>query len=133
MSLVLVDSNILLDLFTEDPAWFPWSSEQVAKVAEQGTLGINAVIYAEISLRFERIEDLEDALPREILRLSLPWEAAFLAGKVFMDYRRAGGRKTSPLPDFFIGAHALVEGMTLLTRDPSPYRTYYPTLPLLCP
>ncbi|MDW7773834.1 MAG: type II toxin-antitoxin system VapC family toxin [Desulfobulbaceae bacterium] len=129
MTRILVDSNILLDVVTEDKNWFSWSSEQLAKYAEQGELCINPIIYAEISIGFGRIEDMEEVLPREYFSyLALPYEAAFLAGKCFLKYRRAGGKKVNPLPDFFIGAHAAVEGMTLLSRDKNRYTTYFPKL-----
>jgi predicted nucleic acid-binding protein len=117
---VLVDSNVLLDILTEDPQWSTWSGEALAECAERSALAINPLIYAEVSIRFERIEELEDALPEEdFLRLPLPWEAAFLAGKCFLRYRRRRGGRRSPLPDFYIGAHAAVAGLVLLTRDAS--------------
>jgi predicted nucleic acid-binding protein len=131
---VLVDSNVLLDVLTEDPRWFPWSGEALARVADEAVLVINPIIYAEVSIRFERIEDLEEALaPHLFERGPLPWEAAFLAGKCFLKYRRRGGRKGSTLPDFYIGAHAAIAGMKLLTRDATRYRTYFPTLRLIAP
>jgi len=131
---ILVDSNVILDILTEDKKWFPWSSETLAYYAEQNELVINPIIYAEVSIRFERIEDLEDVLPPSYFRRDpIPWEAAFLAGKCFLAYRRRGGRRRSPLPDFFIGAHAAVAGMRLLTREVLRYRTYFPTLNLIVP
>ena len=131
---VLVDSNVLLDIFTEDAAWFEWSAEALSSCAESRVLCINPFIYAEISIGFDRIEELEEILPRNFFQYSpLPYEAAFLAGKCFLRYRRAGGKKRSPLPDFFIGAHAAVEQMVLLTRDPARYRTYFPTLEIIAP
>jgi predicted nucleic acid-binding protein len=131
---VLVDSNVLLDVFTEDPRWFAWSSNAIARCAEDSTLVVNPIIYSEVSIRFERIEDLDEALPRESFERSpLPWEAGFLAGKCFLRYRKRGGSRAFPLPDFYIGAHAAIAGMTLLTRDPTRYRTYFPSLPLICP
>jgi predicted nucleic acid-binding protein len=134
LSAILVDSNVILDVFTEDPEWYGWSSESLAAAADQATLAINPLIYSEVSLRFASIEQLEEALPREFFeRLSLPWEAAFLAGKCFLKYRSRRGLKRSPLPDFYIGAHAAVADMRLLTRDPRRYRTYFPRLPLICP
>jgi predicted nucleic acid-binding protein len=130
----LVDSNVLLDILTEDPVWFDWSSSQLAALADRGRLAINPLIYAEVSVGFDRIEELEDALPRELFsRLALPWPAAFLAGKCFRAYRRSGGTRRSSLPDFYIGAHAAVEGMPLLTRDTSRYRRYLPRLVLIAP
>jgi len=134
MSRVLVDSNVLLDVMTEDEEWFGWSSSTLEACAAESVLAINPVIYAEVSIRFERIEDLEAALPRGLIeRLPIPWEAAFLAGKCFLRYRRRGGRRRSTLPDFFIGAHAAVAGMPLITRDASRYRTYFPTLDVIAP
>ena len=131
---ILVDSNVILDILTEDKEWFPWSSETLAFYAEQNELVINPIIYAEVSIRFERIEDLEEVLsPSYFRRDPIPWEAAFLAGKCFLVYCRRGGRRRSPLPDFFIGAHAAVAGIPLLTRGISRYRTYFPTLNLIVP
>jgi predicted nucleic acid-binding protein len=131
---VLVDSNVILDVATEDPRWYGWSSRRLHEIAEQHTLVINPLIYAEVSIGFERIEDLDATLPADFFRREpLPWEAAFLAGKCFVRYRRGQGRKRSPLPDFFIGAHAAIRGMALLTRDPRRYRTYFPRLRLITP
>ncbi len=131
---ILVDSNVILDILTVDKKWFPRSSESLMNCAEQNVLVINPIIYAEVSIRFDRIEDLEDVLSPSLFRRDpLPWEAAFLAGKCFLSYRRKGGRKRSPLPDFFIGAHALIAEMVLLTRDPTRYRTYFPKLRLIAP
>lgn len=130
----LVDTNVLLDVLTEDPTWLRWSLGALAAAAEAGPIYLNPVIYAEVSIRFSRIEDLDDALPpQDFRRLDLPWTAAFLAGKAFVAYRRQGGSRTSPLPDFFIGAHAAVSGLTLLTRDPARYRTYFPGVGLVVP
>jgi len=134
MSLVLVDSNVLLDVLTGDPAWCEWSSSALARVADGSTLVINPVIYAEVSIGFDRVEDLEAALPADLFRRApLPWEAAFLAGKSYLAYRRRGGARRAPLPDFFIGAHAAVAGMTLLTRDAVRYRTYFPSVTVIAP
>ena len=134
MSATLVDSNILLDVLTEDPEWFAWSSAALEKQAERSLLVIDPIIYAEVSIRFERIEDFEEALPASMFRRDpLPWEAAFLAGKCFASYRRRGGMKQSPLPDFYIGAHAAVTGMTLMTRDRGRYHTYFPSLEVVAP
>lgn len=134
MNRVLVDANVLLDVLTNDPHWYDWSASQLDACAERAQLCINPIIYAEVSVGFERVEQLDDALsPDAFVRLALPWEAAFLAGKAFLRYRRAKGSRTSPLPDFFIGAHAAIEGMPLLTRDAKRYRTYYPGLELICP
>ena len=134
MSRVLVDSNVLLDVMSEDEQWFEWSSGALERCAEESVLCINPMIYAEVSIRFERIEELETALPADILqRLPIPCEAAFMAGKCFMDYRRRGGKRSAPLPDFLIGAHAAVEQMSLLTRDVSRYPSYFPKLRLIAP
>jgi predicted nucleic acid-binding protein len=131
---VLVDSNVLLDVLTEDRRWFGWSSEALARAAEHDVVVINPIIYAEISIGFERIEDLDAALPTAVVeRLPLPWPAAFLAGKCFVAYRRQGGARVAPLPDFYIGAHASVSAMRLLTRDATRYRTYFPKLTLIAP
>jgi predicted nucleic acid-binding protein len=131
---VLVDANVLLDVLTDDSDWYEWSAAQLDAYADGAELCINPIVYAEVSVGFERIEELDAALPADAFtRLELPWEAGFLAGKVFLHYRRAKGARTSPLPDFYIGAHAAIEGMTLLTRDATRYRTYYPKLELICP
>lgn len=130
----LVDSNVILDVVTEDSEWFDWSAAMLARAAEQGTLVINPLVYAEVSLAFGRIEDLDDAIPEDYYaRDPLPWEAAFLAARAFLQYRRKGGVRRHPLPDFYIGAHAAVAGYALLTRDPRRYRTYFPRLTLLAP
>jgi predicted nucleic acid-binding protein len=131
---ILVDSNVLLDVLSQDPRWGGWSEDALAQAADAGVLAINPIIYAEVSIRFERVEELETALPPEDFeRLPLPWEAAFLAGKCFVQYRRRGGAKRAPLPDFYIGAHAAVAAVGLLTRDASRYRTYFPGLTLIAP
>ena len=131
---VFVDSCVLLDVFTEDPTWFEWSAAALEKAADEGPLVINAVVYAEISVRFARIEELELALASNGFdHRSIPREAAFLAGKIFLQYRRAGGRKVAPLPDFLIGAHAAVEHLPLLTRDVRRFRTNFPSLHLISP
>jgi predicted nucleic acid-binding protein len=131
---VLVDANVLLDVLTDDPAWGERSGTALAQIADEARLAINPIIYAEVSSGFDRIEDLDEALPVEsFARLPLPWAAAFLAGKVFAQYRRSGGQRRSPLPDFYIGAHAAVDEMPLLTRDDARYRTYLPRLELLTP
>lgn len=130
----LVDSNVLLDVLTDDPTWRDWSGDALADAAEAGPLYINPVIYAEVSVRFTTVEALEDALPlHDFRRESLPWAAAFLAGKAFVDYRRNQGTKSTTLPDFFIGAHAAVAELRLLTRDVGRYRTYFPTVALIAP
>ena len=130
---VLVDSDVLIDIRTQDPAWFEWSAAALANAADRGELAINPLIYSELSIDAERIEDLDRELGAEYLRLPLPFEAGFLAGKAFLHYRRAGGKRRSPLPDFYIGAHAAVAGLTIMTRDPRRYRTAFPTVPLICP
>jgi predicted nucleic acid-binding protein len=131
---ILVDSNVILDIATEDKDWFRWSSETLSNCAETHALVINPIIYAEVSIGFDRIEDVEMVLPISFFRRdSIPWEAAFLAGKCFVTYRRRGGKKSSTLPDFFIGAHATVAHIPLLTRDVSRYRTYFPKLRLIAP
>ncbi len=131
---ILVDSNVILDIVTEDKKWFPWSSQTLAKYAETHTLVINPIIYAEVSVGFDRIEDVEEVLPSAFFRRDpIPWEAAFLAAKCFLAYRRRRGKKSSPLPDFFIGAHAAVLGIPLLTRDIARYRTYFPKLKIITP
>jgi hypothetical protein len=134
LSGVLVDANVILDVATEDPRWSDWSASMLAECADSGILIINPIIYAEVSVGFDRIEELDEALPADAFRRDpLPWEAAFLAGKCFLAYRRRGGTRRSPLPDFYIGAHAAVKGLPLLTRDPKRYRTYFPHLILLAP
>jgi predicted nucleic acid-binding protein len=134
MTAVLVDSNVLLDIMSEDARWFSWSADTLADLADSFRLVINPVIFAEVSIRYSRIEDLDAALPKTMLdREAIPYEAAFLAGKSFLAYRRRGGRKRSSLPDFFIGAHAAVAGYRLITRDAQRYRTYFPRLSLIAP
>jgi len=131
---VLVDSNVILDVATEDPRWGEWSAEALARAADRSVLVINPIVFAEVSVGFDRVEDLEEALPSELYRRdALPYEAAFLAGKSYLAYRRRGGRRTAPLPDFYIGAHAAVAGHELLTRDASRYRTYFPRLTIIAP
>ena len=130
----MVDSNVLLDLMTQDARWLSRSAAPVEQAADRFRLVINPIIYAEVSVRYSRIEDLEAALPKAMLdREAIPYEAAFLAGKCFLAYRQRGGTKRSPLPDFFIGAHAAVAGYQLLTRDAARYRSYFPRLPLIAP
>ena len=134
MAGVLVDSSVLLDILTEDAEWLAWSSAALAEAADAAPLVINAVVFAEISLRFSTIEELDARLPRNtFVREPIPFEAAFLAGKAFLRYRRGGGQRAAPLPDFFIGAHAAVAGHRLLTRDPARIRTYFPRLVLIAP
>ncbi len=131
---LLIDSNVLLDILTNDPVWFDLSASALEKHAEQDVLVINQIIYAEISTHFSKIEELDAALsPQSFVRGSNPWEAGFLAGRCFAEYRRRGGAQSSPLPDFYIGAHAAVAGMAVLTRDPRRFRFHFPRLRLICP
>ena len=130
----LVDSNVLLDILDEDVEWMDWSASMLADAARAGPLVINQLIFAEASVTLDTVEELDEALPASyFVREPLPWEAAFLAGKAFAAYRRRGGTKRSPLPDFYIGAHAAVGGHTLLTRDPKRYRSYFPRLRIVAP
>jgi len=134
MTAVLVDSNVLLDVMSEDASSLSWSVSAIERAADNFRLVINPVIYAEASVRFTRIEDLDAALPTTMFeREAIPYEAAFLAGKAYLVYRRSSGTRRSPLPDFFIGAHATVSGYRLLTRDSARYRTYFPKLSLIAP
>jgi predicted nucleic acid-binding protein len=130
----LVDSNVLIDVLDGDPFWSERSALALEAAGAAGPIVINQIIYAEISVRYEDTDELDLDLPEHVfLREQLPWTAAFLAGKAFADYRRRGGHRRSPLPDFFIGAHAAVAGLRLLTRDDSRYRTYFPTVDLVVP
>jgi predicted nucleic acid-binding protein len=134
MSTVLVDSNVILDIATVDPRWYAWSARALESAANESTLAINPLIYAEVSVGFDRIEELDLALSSTLYqREPLPFEAAFLAGKAFVQYRRRGGHRANPLPDFYIGAHAAVRRFRLLTRDAARYRTYFPTIELIAP
>ena len=134
MKPVLVDSNVLLDVASNDPRWAEWSSHELELAANEAILVINPLIYAELSVGFQTIEELEDAIPARLFRReALPYEAAFLAGKAVLAYRKRGGGRTSPLPDFYIGAHAAVADLRLLTRDAGRYRTYFPTVELIAP
>ncbi len=134
MTAVLIDANDLLDVMTEDARWLAWSAAAVERAADRYRLVVNPVIFAEVSIRFSRIEELDAALPRTMFdREAISYEAAFLAGKSFLAYRRRGGTRQSPLPDFFIGAHAAVAGYLLMTRDAARYRTYFPKLSLIAP
>lgn len=131
---VLVDSNVLIDVAEEDPVWGPWSREALQRFADTSLLVVNPVVYAEVSVSYAHVEELERFLPAGLYRREpLPYEAAFLAGKVFLAYRKRGGTRRSPLPDFYIGAHAAVCGHRLLTRDASRYRTYFPRLEIIAP
>lgn len=130
----LVDTCVLLDVATSDPVWSEWSAQALASAVRRGPVLVNPIVYAEVSIGFDRIEDLDDALPPDIFRREpLPYVAAFLAAKAFHAYRRRGGTKTLPLPDFFIGAHAAVAELALLTRDVRRFRTYFPTVELIAP
>jgi predicted nucleic acid-binding protein len=134
VSATLVDSNVLLDVATADARWGQWSADALVSAANSGPLTINPIIYAEVSIGFATIEELDDALPPDVyLRAQLPYETGFLAGKAFLAYRRRGGSRSAPLPDFYIGAHAAIAGCRLLTRDAQRYRTYFPTVSLLAP
>ena len=134
MTATLVDSNVLIDVLSKDSVWADWSSATLSRLGSEGPLVINAVIYAEVSHRYSRMELLDRELPEDaFIREHIPWPAAFLAGKAYADYRSRGGYRRSPLPDFFIGAHAAVAGLRLLTRDSARYRTYFPNLELIVP
>lgn len=134
MNPVLVDSNVIFDLLSSDAEWFDWSVDAIESAAQTARLVINPIIFAEVSIRYSDVRDVDEAVPREMFdRESLTYEAAFLAGKVFVRYRRQGGTRTAVLPDFFVGAHAMVAGYRLLTRDPARYRTYFPRLVLIAP
>jgi predicted nucleic acid-binding protein len=132
--MILIDTNILLDIVTDDPVWADWSQQQLSAAALSDRLAINPMVYAEFSSRFTRIEDIDVLLESvDIVVAEMPRSALFLAGQVFKAYRRRGGPRTSVLPDFFIGAHATVVGAPLLTRDPRRYRSYFPTIELVAP
>lgn len=131
---VPVESNVILDVATNDPVWGEWSSGALARAADESVLVINPIVFAEVSVGFDRVEDLEEALPHDLYRHDpLPYEAAFLAGRSFLAYRRRGGHRATPLPDFYIGAHAAIAGYQLLTREVRRYRTYFPRLVLIAP
>ena len=129
----IVDSNVLLDVFTEDDRWADWSVEHLARAFDQGPVIINPVIYAELSVGFARVEDIDDALTVRIEREELPWEGGFLACRLFVEYRRRGGARLSPLPDFYIAAHAAVSDRTLLTRDRARHADLLPALNVVSP
>ncbi|MBW1996827.1 MAG: PIN domain-containing protein [Deltaproteobacteria bacterium] len=131
---LLVDSNVILDIFIDDPQWGDWSESALAEHGTASVLYINSIVYAEVSIGFTRIEELESALDKGGFQmLEIPREALFLAGKAFQKYRRGRGMKRTPLPDFYIGAQAAVLGMELITRDASRYRTCFPTVRLITP
>lgn len=134
MNGVLIDSCVLLDLFTDDPNWAEWSENILEQYSQTNTLYINSMVYTEISIGFEKVEEIEKAIVElDIKVLEIPREALFLTGKIFLRYRKNKGTKTSPLPDFFIGAHAAVSKFDLITRDTSKYKTYFPQVRLIHP
>jgi len=131
---IIIDSNIILDILTEDKHWFDWSSDQLLKYSEENDLIINQIIYSEISIRFSNIEELDQVISEANLKFeSLPLEASFLAGKCFMQYKKNSGTKLSTLPDFYIGAHAAITRRPLLTRDNKKYSTYFSNLEIISP
>jgi len=130
----LVDANILLDLFTNDPQWAAWSANELDRLSLAGPLLINDVVYAELSVRFTTVEEIDEAfIAADIALAPIPRRALFLAGKAYRRYRVSGGQRTGVLPDFFIGAHAAAAGLPLLTRDAKRYRTYFPAIELITP
>jgi predicted nucleic acid-binding protein len=132
--LILVDTNVIVDIWTADPRWSDWSARALTRAAARDVLAVNPVIFAELSVGFASQEQLEDALSRAAFRrLALPYRAAWLAARAFSTYRKRGGLRTAPLPDFFIGAHAEAEALTLLTRDPARIRTYFSSVSLIAP
>ena len=134
MTPVLVDANVLIDIATDDPRWGAWSARMLSLLGQGARLVINPLIYAEVSAAHSRLEALDAALPEDVFhREALPWPAAFLAGKAYIAYRRRGGERHAPLPDFYIGAHAAIRGYRLLTRDRGRYQTYFPTVQVICP
>jgi predicted nucleic acid-binding protein len=134
MNGILIDSCVLLDLFTNDPKWADWSESILGKYNQTNTLFINSIVYTEISIGFNRIEEVENAIEQVNVRvLEIPREALFLAGKVFLEYRKNKGIKNSTLPDFFIGAHAAVSSFDLITRDTGRYKTYFPNVNIISP
>jgi predicted nucleic acid-binding protein len=134
LSRILVDTNVLIDVLHRDPVWGSWSDGNLQRAADEAVVVINPIVYGELSLGFPTVEELDKALePHLFEREGLPYAAAFLAGRAFLAYRRRGGSRTSPMPDFYIGAHAAVAGYRLLTRDATRYRTYFPTLELIAP
>lgn len=130
----LVDTNVLVDLAVRDPVWHDWSLAQLVAAGRRGSVVINQIVYSEFSFRYDTPEEVDALLPEpEFLREGLPWPAAFAAAQAFRVYRAGGGRKEKVLPDFLIGAHAVVRGYTILTRDPTGYRSYFPTVDLITP
>lgn len=133
-AVTLVDANVLLDVATNDPPWADWSAGALAEAIDAGAVTINPIVYAEVSAGFERIEDVDSFLPPTAFRReALPYGAGFLAGKAFLAYRRRGGARPTPLPDFYIGAHAAVCRYRLLTRDAARYATYFPSVDVVAP
>ena len=134
MNGVLIDSCVLLDLFTNDPNWANWSEEVLEKYSQTNTLYINSIVYTEVSIGFNKIEEVDAAISDFGVKvLEMPREVLFLTGKTFLDYRRNSGTKVSPLPDFFIGAHAAVSNFDLITRDAGKFKTYFPNVNLISP
>lgn len=132
--MILVDSNVIIDVLTRDPSWRDWSEMALSDAADRDEIAINPIIYAEIASGFNTIADLDRHLGVNLFRrLQLPYEAGFIAGRAFVEYRRRGGVRTTPLPDFYIGAHAAVSGLILLTRDARRYATYFPKVRLISP
>ena len=130
----LVDTNVLIDIAARDPAWLKWSRSQVEQAFKRGSVIINQIIFSEFSMRYETIDEVESLLPEdEFRREGLPWEAAFAASRAFGLYRRQGGPREKVLPDFFIGAHAAIRGYSILTRDTTRYRAYFPDLEIIAP
>ncbi len=132
--MILVDSNVIIDVLTQDPVWRGWSEAALTHAADREEIAINPIIYAEIAAGFATIDDLDRRLGADVFRrLALPYAAGFVAGQAFVEYRRRGGQRTSPLPDFYIGAHAAVDGLKLLTRDARRYTGYFPKVSLIRP
>lgn len=133
--MILVDTNVLVDVATKDPVWFEWSCAEISKAVDSGSAAINPVIYTELVPLYDSLRELDLNLvpPSRFRRLVLPFSVAAAASRAFLAYCKAGGQKTSPLPDFFIGAHAEAEGFKLLTRDAVRYRTYFPKVKLIAP
>ncbi len=134
MNGIFVDSCILLDLFTDDENWGDWSENILEQYSQTNTLYINSIVYTEISIGFNEIEEAERAISELSIKvLEIPRDALFLTGKAYLNYRKNKGTKNSPLPDFFIGAHASIENFNLITRDTNKYKTYFPQVNLICP
>ena len=133
MTGALLDTNVVASALDDSSDWNTWCSDAILAAMSRGPISINPIIYAELSVPFQHVEDLDAALAADIERRELPWAAAFLAGKAFQIYRRRGGTRTSPLPDFYIGAHAAVEGLDIVTRDPRRFTSYFPTVNVISP